>query len=134
MIEFERRRKHVREIGLLPIINIVFMLLIFFLVAGKIESVDILPVEVPFAEKSEAVGEGNLVITLGKREEIVANEDYLTSLGQFREWVKVNITPHPERPITLKADASAEAGRVLDVMRILENAGGRQLSLATQHP
>ncbi|MBY0354291.1 MAG: biopolymer transporter ExbD [Rickettsiales bacterium] len=123
-----------REIGLLPIINIVFMLLIFFLVAGKIQTVDVLPVELPFAEKTDPVGEGKLVIVLGKREEILANDDYLTSLNELRAWAKKTISPQPERPITLKADANAEAGRVLDVMQVLKEAGGTNLSLATQAP
>lgn len=134
MIEFERSKKPVKPIGLIPMINVIFLLLIYFLVVGTIEKMEIIPIEVPVAENGKVVDEGHLTIVLGRHEEILANDEFLTSAGELRGWVEKALKQQPNLFITVKADAKAHAGQVIEVMKTLEEAGGKNLALATQSP
>ena len=43
----DTKKKQVNQIGLIPLINVIFLLLIFFLVAGTVESIDTFEVDLP---------------------------------------------------------------------------------------
>jgi biopolymer transport protein ExbD len=134
MIEFERSKKPVKPIGLIPMINVIFLLLIYFLVIGSIEKLEIIPIDVPVAENGKVVDEGQLTIVLGKHDEILANDEFLSDTKELKSFVKEQLKGKPDLFITLKADAKARSGQVIDVMKILEEAGGQHLALATQSP
>lgn len=134
MIEFERSKKPVKPIGLIPMINVIFLLLIYFLVIGSIEKLEIIPIDVPIAENGKVVDEGQLTIVLGKHDEILANDEFLASTNELQSFVEKQLKGTPELFITVKADAKARSGQVIDVMKILEEAGGKHLALATQSP
>jgi biopolymer transport protein ExbD len=134
MVDFERSKKPVKPIGLIPMINVIFLLLIYFLVVGSIDKLEIIPVTVPIAENGKVVDEGQLTIVLGRHDEILANDEFLTSPEEVRRFVKEQLQASPNLFITVKADAKARAGQVIEIMEILEDAGGKNLALATQSP
>lgn len=134
MIDFDRGKKPVKAIGLIPLINVIFLLLIYFLVIGTIDKMEIIPIDVPIAENGKVVDEGQLTIVLGRHDEILANDEFLTSNDELGAFVKDQLKAHPGLFITVKADAKARSGQVIDVMEILEDAGGKNLALATQSP
>jgi biopolymer transport protein ExbD len=134
MIDFERGKKPVKAIGLIPMINVIFLLLIYFLVIGTIEKMEIIPIDVPIAENGKIVDEGQLTIVLGRHDEILANDEFLTTNDALSDFVKDQLKAYPDLFITVKADAKARSGQVIEVMEILEDAGGRNLALATQSP
>ncbi len=133
-IEIDRPRKKPREIGLVPMINVIFLMLIFFIVAGKIEPVTILPVDIPISEQSSSVALGEAIITLGKREEILAGEEIMFSHDNLRMWVETRLRQNPELRFTIKADAGMEAVKLIEIMRFIEKAGAHDVVLAAEQP
>lgn len=130
-MEFERNRKTIRQISLVPLINVVFLLLIFFLVAGTVEKVDVIDVELPEAESGEVIEEGPIEILLGRYNEVIAN-DVPLELEGIEAWLKPKLENAPERVITIKADARLEAARMIELLDSLKKAGAKQISLTTQ--
>lgn len=130
-MDFERQRKPIKEISLVPLINVVFLLLIFFLVAGTVEKFDIVPVELPEAISGQVLDEGHIQIVLGKRDEVLLNDDLLT-LNEIPEQLALELKNNKERIITVKADANMQAERLIRLMDLIKAAGGRNLSLVTQ--
>jgi biopolymer transport protein ExbD len=133
-MNIERSKKPVKEISMVPLINVVFLLLIFFLVAGSIEKIEVLKIETPVAESGEMVDQGHMVIVLGTRNEIIVNDQFVASEAELEKWVKEQLADNTDRLITIKADAKANASRVIDLMRMLEGAGGQHVALATESP
>lgn len=130
-MEFERTRKKNLEISLIPLIDISMFLLIFFMVAGAVGKFEIIPIDPPVAANGHLVEEGHLVILLGKRDELIIGEDIIP-LEQAKEFLAPILEKNPNKVITVKADAAAPAGRVIDVMDAIKLAGGKQLSIVTQ--
>lgn len=130
-MDFERQRKPMREISLVPLINVVFLLLIFFLVAGTVEKFDVVPVELPEAISGQVLDEGHIQIVLGKRDEVLINDELIT-LDQIQVQLAKQLEFNKKRIITVKADANMDASRLIKVMNMIKLAGGENLSLVTQ--
>jgi biopolymer transport protein ExbD len=130
-MEFERTRRKVIEISLIPLIDVSMFLLIFFMLAGSIERFEIIPVDPPVAQSGKLMDEGHVVIMLGRHEEIIVGDEIVP----MEEMVKI-LTPelqaNPNKVVTVKADATVSANRMIEVMDAIKAAGGRNLSVVTQ--
>jgi biopolymer transport protein ExbD len=131
MLELERRSKRSHEISMIPLINVVFLLLIYFLIVGTIEKFELINVDVPSAESGEAIEDGELTILLGRYDEIVIDDD-LVDISQFEALVREKIQPNKNMVITLKADARLQATKLIAVINKIKAAGGINLSVVTE--
>ncbi len=131
MLDLDTQRKKPKEMNLLPVINLVFLLLIFFLVAGTIEKFDIVPVDLPLADSGKVLDEGHVVIVLGLHDEVLFNDD-LTEPAQLPGLLKDALKKDPETVISVKGDAMLPAEKIIGVMDLVRAAGGKNLSLVTQ--
>lgn len=133
MVAIKRTRRRTHEMSLVPLINVVFLLLIFFLVAGTIGKIEIVPIDPPEAESGKILDEGHIVVILGKYDEIII-DDELVEMDDIVPIIRKSLEHYPEKIITLKADAGIKANRLIEVMDMVRAAGGINLSLVTQAP
>lgn len=131
MIEMERHLKPVKEVSLIPLINVIFLLLIYFLVVGAIERFDILEVNPPVAESSEELDQGALVIILGRNNEVIVNDDWV-SMDTVEERITHFLSFNKERVITVKADSRLEAQKLVRLIELIRKSGAKHITLATQ--
>src|SRR5688572_4851461 len=130
-IEIERNRRKLRPIVVVSLIDIVFVVILFFLVAGHLEKFSIIAVELPKAESGQLIDEGPVVVVLGRYDEILINDE-LYGLSQVATQIAGQLKVNPERIITIKADSNLEANKLVDFMEQVRIAGGRNISLVTQ--
>ncbi|MCP1673163.1 biopolymer transport protein ExbD [Natronocella acetinitrilica] len=122
-----------REQGenVIPLINIVFLLLIFFMLAGALTATDPFDVEPPETRdgrEAERTEDGMILLAADGRlafegEELAAED--LTMRLQER------LAGAEPPPIKLKADADVSAEAVLDLMDLLRDVGLERLVLLT---
>jgi biopolymer transport protein ExbD len=133
-LEFSRKRfMGDAEMDITPMIDIVFLLLIFFLVASKMD--EAASVNLPEAQRGIEVSQENaIVVIVTKREgEVVVQrrdgsafaEDLERQDAEIGEYVDAGLTGSPpfDRPmesIILKAQADVREG---DVARVAESIG-----------
>jgi biopolymer transport protein ExbD len=130
-MDFPRtHRKHI-QISLIPLIDVSIFLLIFFMVAGAIEKFEIIPVDPPVAQSGKLMDEGHIIILLGSRDEIIV-DDEIIEMEQMKKLLAPILKGNPNKVVTVKADATAPANRVIDVMDAIKAAGGKNLSVVTQ--
>ena len=128
---FPRTRRKPFTISIVPLIDVAMFLLIFFLVAGTVQPFEILPINPPIAENGKLMDEGHIVILLGARDEVVVDDD-IAAVSELAAMVKPRLQANPNKIITVKADASIPAVRMIHVMDQLKSAGARNLSIVTQ--
>lgn len=131
MIQFERHKRPIRPVSLVPLINVVFLLLIFFLVAGTIKRFEMVDVAIPQAVSGEVLDEGHVQVVLGRHDEVVINDKPAT-LDEIAPLVARSLAENKNRLITVKADARMPANRMVEVMNRIRAAGGVNVSLVTQ--
>ncbi len=116
--------------AVMPLINIVFLLLIFFMVAGKLTLSD--PFEISPPSSSSGINEdpGSLTLLVGRNGEtaldgtVIAEADLANALTE-------RLQDQPGIVLRLKADGGAKAADVIQVMEIIRDAGAGELNLLT---
>ena len=131
MLQLDRLPYTRREISVVPLIDVIFQLLIFFLMAGTIQIMDALPVSPPLAESGKVVDEGSIVILLGADGKIMVN-DKLITMSDIIPTVSDKLKHFPLLTITLKADQGLKAKQLIEVMEYVQAAGGQNISLVTR--
>lgn len=129
--EFSRTIRTPRPISFIPLISIMFVLILFFMIAGHLEKIQIIEVDLPMADSGQMIDEGPIEIMLGKYDEVIINDEMHDMNGVLAE-LKQQLANNPERVITIKADAALEANKLVDVMQFIRDAGGVNLSLITE--
>ena len=116
------------DTGVLPLINVVFLLLIFFMLAGQFASEGPFPIRPTESNSETEPGEQDLVVVVGPGGTIVmgdrhADIDDLPGLLAART--------DGQSTVWLRSDAGAEAVRVIDVMHAIRDAGIGEVRLLT---
>ena len=118
------------EENVLPLINIVFLLLIFFLMAGAITTPDIFEVSPPSNNESPELGTERVILMA--KDGRYAYENTEVSLDDLPALIRAAAGNNAAQKFKIKADASVHSGKVIAVMEMLRNAGVKNTTLITQ--
>lgn len=130
-MDFPRTRKKSIEISLVPLIDVSMFLLIFFMVAGSVEKFELIPIDPPVAQSGKLMEEGHIVILLGHHDEIIV-DDEIVAMEEMKKILAPQLKANPGKVVTVKADATVPANRMIEVMDAIKLAGGENLSVVTQ--
>jgi biopolymer transport protein ExbD len=116
---------------IMPLINVVFLLLIFFLVAGIIREPD--PFEVtPPQSTAEAPAVSEALQIYVAADGTVALGDGETDTEALQARLAAHIADTPEALVRIVADRGADTVDIIAVMDVLRSAGVTRVKLATQ--
>lgn len=124
-------RRSSRQDEMLPLINIVFLLLIFFMLAGAIRSPELLPVQPPRSATDRAAEEVPSMLVVGADGRLALGREVFTREGlaeRIADWLAA--VP-AQTPLTVKADAELEALAVLELLETLRALGVPRAVLVT---
>lgn len=130
MIKLEANSSAAKRIDdkIIPMINIIFLLLMFFLIVGNIsELVD--EDVVPPRSTSNTVSTSAGIEWLLTREGVVVLDGQPVGLSQLAARLEV-AGPLPKR-IILRADGNANSGALMPLMELLRKHGVETISLVT---
>jgi len=130
MVEIPRYKQSVREPGMVPMINVVLLLLVFFLVAGSVEKFEVLHVDLPVAKNGKMLSDGEVLVVLGAQKEILVNDDFVPPNG-FLTAMREQLKDNHDKIISLRADQRLPATFMISVMNQIKAAGGTNISLIT---
>jgi biopolymer transport protein ExbD len=121
------------EINVAPLMDMVFILLIFFVVTSTFTRDTGVPVERPRAATSETLAAQNFMVTLSAEGKLFV-QGRETSLEVMRSLLREELTRDPERTVVLLADGRSRHADLVSVLDACRQVGARHLSLATEHP
>lgn len=139
-MQFRRpTRRPDSEERILPLINVVFLLLIFFMLAGRLseaELFDVSPPQSAAAADADAPEEAQAIeLLLAADGRLALNGAAIDRGGLEAALAEQGAALRAGRagkPVTLKADAAADALAVVAVMEILRAAGLHKVQLIAQ--
>ncbi|MFW5966303.1 MAG: ExbD/TolR family protein [Persicimonas sp.] len=140
-MSLRKRRKNRREdanLELTPLIDVVFLLLIFFLITTTFSEgqEDQLPIELPEAVSGQEASEDDEEIVLYITEDgsVRIKDDEPLEGDGIGEKLDDLYERHPESPIVLRGDQNASHGQVVDVLDRIKQTGFNQVNLVTSRP
>ena len=119
------------EIGLTPMLDIVFIMLIFFIVSTSFVKEPGIDPQRPQAETAEAKTRGNILIAISPADAIWMNKKRI-QLTDVRPLVEAAVAENPESSVVIVADRQASTGMVIDLMDRARVAGVANVSLAAE--
>ena len=116
------------QINMAPLIDVIFQLLIFFMLSSSFTFQSGINVKLPKAVTSDTVRDGNFVITITSENVIYLGNKVLT-IKELTE--NLNTPAVRNRPILIKADRRASMGRIVDVWDLCRKIGIERINIAT---
>ena len=131
MFPKKERRFYQLQAPLTSLIDIVFLLLIYFLLTTNFMVDEGIKIQLPQADTTSPQVEKEITITIDKSGRIyLENEPVL--LGELFQHVKERIEGRQELPVVIKADRSIMLNTAVRVMDVVKAAGAGRLVLATE--
>jgi biopolymer transport protein ExbD len=122
------------EVNLTPLIDVVFLLLIFFMVSTTFEQQSRIQIELPEATASpEEVEEDSLEIVIDAQGRYFIGEEQVvnTELKTLKSAISKVVGDRGTVPVTIRADASTPHQAVITALDATSQLGLTQISLAT---
>lgn len=124
----ERRRQR-EPIG--PLVDIVFLLLVFFLLAGTLEPAQPIEVDPPESGQAASMAAGPMRVLLAADGRI-GFEGRVLDVQALAAAIGARSSPDMLRSVQVEADGDAAAGLVLALLKQLRSLGFRELALVTR--
>jgi biopolymer transport protein ExbD len=118
------------EISMAPLVDIVFLLLIFFMVATVFPENDGLIIEKPTSENTARLDDDNIVIKLDGKGEL----HYLgkaVTLSDIRRFLREELALRPDAVVIVHADRRATTESLIQVIDAGKAGGAKHLGIAT---
>jgi biopolymer transport protein ExbD len=119
------------EINITPMLDIVFIMLIFFIVTTSFIKETGIDPNRPEAETAYKQERGNILIAINSVGEIWMNKRKV-ELGQVRQMVEQAKNESPESSVVIIADEKAATGVLIDLMDQVRLGGVANISVAAE--
>jgi biopolymer transport protein ExbD len=124
-----KRNLYIEDVRLdmVPLINCVFLLLIFFLLTSNIIFQPGIKINLPKAVTSEVMQENTVVITVTSDNRFYLNEIPVTLLELKNKLEKASTS----EPVLIKADRDVVLSKVVNIWDFCRDLGIKQVNIAT---
>ncbi len=120
--------------NMIPLINIVFLMLIFFIMAGQLNSSELIKIQPPTSQQQSALQQHDANLFVSDRGKLVLNDVYLeaSALTKILKQKIAETNDIQSFKLLVKADATVPASELTDLLKQVRAAGVLKVSLATQ--
>ena len=131
MIRFPYKEKSTFKLDLIPMINVVFLLLIFFMLTST-TSLQIKKVELPTAKTAEKNSKEFLIITIDKNGSLELDGKAVT-IDALPVHLEKKVDEKKNTVISIHADKAIEFELFGNVIELAKQAGAEDFMLATEN-
>ena len=119
-------------IDMTPMLDVVFIMLIFFIVTGTFVKESGIQVTKPEAITAEKKPKANVFIGISEKGEIFMQKNKL-ELKEVRPTIEDILLETPESSVVIQADLKANSGVMIDVIDAVKKAGVLNISVAAEN-
>ena len=126
------RQRRTTEVNLTPLVDVVFILLIFFLITSTFVQNPGIEVDLPEATNAPGADtERSLVLGLTTEGRIIY-QGQARSLTELEDILNTQFSEDSSQTIVLQADRDTAHGKVVEVMDVARQSGFERLAIATE--
>ncbi len=125
------RRKSGSEVNLTPMLDVVFIMLIFFIVTASFVKESGIEISLPGASTAVRKEKGNILIAISANDQIWMNRRQVDPRA-LRANIERMHAENPQGAVIIQADKEAKTGLLVKVMDAARAAGVKSVSLAAE--
>jgi len=120
------------QLMIIPMIDIIFFLLVFFMMSTlyMVEQ-NTVPLNLPETSKSQSDVPKSIAISIMSDGKVLYEKEEIP-LDLLKRRVTLELSSNPDRVFMLRGDRLTEYGKVVAVMDELKQAGARRVAVATE--
>ncbi|HBY57736.1 MAG TPA: biopolymer transporter ExbD [Candidatus Atribacteria bacterium] len=131
-MKFPHPNKKSASFDLTPLIDVVFLLLIFFMLTTTFLNLESrIKVNLPTGDFAAAEPSKNITVTIAENNTIYFNGRLIDPL-KITENVATELKKDPEGLVVLEADQNVLHGKVVRVMDLIKKGGADKIAIATK--
>lgn len=130
-MEFRRPPPQEIRLKITPLIDMVFLLLVFFLLTSSFVLQEGIKVDLPSAKSSEIQQEKEIVISITKDNEIYLNQRQV-DLETLSQGLVEIIKEDPNKPVVIRADKGIILEMAVKVLDIVRLSGAKRVVISTK--
>ncbi|MDD5553942.1 MAG: biopolymer transporter ExbD [Candidatus Omnitrophica bacterium] len=130
-LDFERRKKPESHLNMTPLIDMVFLLLIFFVLSSHFVSSRGFNIKLPESKQAPSQKQDKNIVFIRENGEIFLN-DTMVSISNLARSLAASINKTGSRMVVIKADEKVDLGLAVKVMDAAKQAEAQNLVIATQ--
>lgn len=120
-------------INLTPLIDVLFILIIFFTVSSTFLEQPGIELKLPEAESSQSHTAQKVIVYIDKEENVFLNDDPI-EFENVAESVNALISAQTEKSVVLQADKNVTHGKIISIMDMLRKKGIYKIIVSTSKP
>ena len=133
-MKLKTKRERIRSnVDMTPMIDIVFQLILFFLVSTTFATLPGIKLNLPQSHTAEATSMKGITITADSSGELFFNDKQvsMTGLGEELLTFDTGTTKKEEFPVSLKADSEVTNGTIVKIFDVIRESGYCVINLRT---
>lgn len=129
-LEFEGRKKVDANFNIAPLIDIVFLLLIFFMLTSNFVSQPGIKLSLPIAKETTVYSDDEIIVFISAGSDIYLNEEKIL-LENLHGALMLKLDAAQKKNVIIRADKKIDFGLAVSVMDIAREAKAEGLIIST---
>ncbi len=131
-MQFEGRRRGGQMPNLTPLIDIVFLLLVFFMLTSHFVQEQAIDIDLPVAESGEAVSEDTRLELVINAEGQFLLDDHFVEADSLEGMLRQKLEPRSDKSLRVRGDRGAPLGQAVMVLDAARRAGAAAVDIVTE--
>lgn len=131
-MQFEGRRRSSQMPNLTPLIDIVFLLLVFFMLTSHFVQEQTLNIDLPVADSGEVVTEDNQLEVLLDAEGHFLIDDHFVEADDLEAVLAQHLSEREDRVVRVRGDRDAQLGKAVTALDAARKAGASAVDIVTE--
>jgi biopolymer transport protein ExbD len=131
-MQFEGRRRTSQIPNLTPLIDIVFLLLVFFMLTSHFVQEQALNIDLPVADSGEAVTEDTQLEVVIKPEGVLLIDDHIVEPDNLQAVLQEQLKGRKDKLVRVRGDRGAPLGEAVTVLDAARKAGADGVDIVTE--
>ncbi|MFA7617794.1 MAG: biopolymer transporter ExbD [Thiohalomonadaceae bacterium] len=132
-MQFEGRRRVGKAFDLTPIIDMVFLLLIFFMLTSHFVREEVLPIDLPEASSGSEVVEDRLELVVSREGHILLHE-HIVEKETLQNVLREELAQRTDKNVQLRGDREVPLSELVTVLDAARAAGASGVDILTEQP
>ncbi|MDQ6963534.1 MAG: biopolymer transporter ExbD [Mariprofundales bacterium] len=133
-MQFEGARRSAQIPNMTPLIDIVFLLLIFFMLTAHFVRDEGIAIQLPQAETAVAQEDDTALIVLLDRDGNIRLNDTIVAPHELESSLRSELRNRNKKWVTLRGDRASNLGSAVTILDAARKAGAQTVDVVTEHP
>jgi biopolymer transport protein ExbD len=130
MIQIVRHKKHRRGLNLTSLVDLVFLLIFFFMLSTSFEHTQVMDIGFADAEKASVGGLSKTLVITARNDHRLDINGTTYEHQEFELTLRRILVDHPDKTILLRSEEGVNTQSIVSAMDLVHMAGGKNITLA----